>query len=154
MSLEILLIPAALAAYSAWQARADADQAAGAAGVARSACVVQTRLRSPQLLMSAMSSVGAAVHVEGDRVVGRLGAAELSFRTNSEGVAVAHVAGIDAAEAERLVHLIDAEYAAAVQTQLYERLHQRAESLGLKIESESVAADNSITVVLTSAEAR
>lgn len=140
MSLEVLLIPAALAAYSAWQARAEATGAR---------CVVQTRLRDPELLATSLASLGATTSASDTEVVGDLEGARLTFRVGPEGVATAHVEGADVARAEDLVRRVDQEYAALVQGRLYERLRSRAGELGLLIESESVGEDNAITVVLT-----
>lgn len=146
MSVEMLLIPVAMAAYGAWVARADAAAQEGVA--ARTTCVVQTRLRDPNLLIDALTAVGATVTYSDAVVTGVLGGAGISFSPGADGVAVAHVTGASVAEAERLIHLVDGEYAACVQSRLYERLHERAAALGLTVESEAVGKDNSITVVL------
>lgn len=139
MSLEVLLIPAALAAYSVWQARAEA---AGAH------CVVQTRLRDPELLDSALRSLGATTTTTGTEVVGDLDGTRLAFRLLPDGVVAAHVEHADRARAEELVRRVDEEYAALVQGRLYERLLARAAELGLLVEGESVGQDGAITVVL------
>lgn len=141
MSLEILLIPAALAAHAAWQARAekrayDAQQ------------VVETRLKDPGMLAQAIRNLGGVAEVRPDGVHGQLRGASLSFTTNQDGLAVARVANVDGSMAEALISQIDADYASQVQTHLYDRLVARAAELGLTVESEHVDEDNTITVTL------
>lgn len=140
MSVEIVLIPLALAAVGAWKARAQADTA----GV----CVVQTRLRDPDLLSDALRALGAQVALTPGVVTGRLGATELSFSARIDGSVVAHVTAADPEEAERLVLAVDDAYAAAVQVALYQRLIERAPGLGLRVADQSVDEEDGITLVL------
>jgi hypothetical protein len=140
VSVEILLIPAAMAAVAAWNARAEQE--------ADRTCVVTTRMRDPELLAQALSVLGARTAVQPGVVHGSLPDAEVRFSWGEDGLVSAHVAGDDEAAAERLVRLVDAEYAALVQAKVYAQLQQRADALGMTVESEQVHADNSITLVL------
>lgn len=141
MSLEILLIPMALAAVNAWQARA-----AGSAEQGRQ--VVQTRLRDTGLLTTSIRNLGGTAATDGGEVRAQLDGATLHFGVNSDGLAVAHIAGVAPATAESLISRVDAEYAMQVQTQVYDRLMARADELGLTVESEQVQDDNTIIVTL------
>jgi len=143
VSLEILLIPLAFAAVNAWQARAHPDQ---------ERCMVETRLRSPELLTKAITALGGTCQPDATGIRAQLGEASLQFSTNADGLAVAHVEGVELEEAQRIISDIDREYASAVQTQMYDTLLARAETLGLSVESESVDAENTITVVLNVGE--
>jgi len=140
VSIELVLVPLALAALSGWRASAEATDA--------STCVVQTRLRDPELLAEALSALGAQVRRTDGVVTGRLGAVELSFSARDDGTVLAHVAGAAAAQAERLVLAVDQAYAAAVQAALHARLLARAPGLGLRLVEESVGEDDAITLVL------
>jgi len=141
VSLEVLLIPAALAAISAWRAHAEKLDHGTAA-------VVQTRLRDEGLLTEAVTNLGGQALRTPAGLTAEIEGGRITFTTNAEGLAVAHVEGIDARSAEEVIRRIDAEYAAQVQTRLYDRLKARAAELGLLVESEHVDADNNITVVL------
>lgn len=140
MSLEILLIPVALAAHAAWQARAERDQ--------QHAAVVQTRLKDPGMLGRAISNLGGKASVAADGVEGELDGARLHFGVNADGLAVARIIGAEPAEAEELIRRIDGDYAAQVQTRMYDQLMSRAAALGLTVESEDVDENNTITVTL------
>lgn len=140
MSLEILLIPVALAAHAAWQARAERDQ--------QRAAVVQTRLKDPDMLGRAISNLGGQASLAADGVDGQLDGARLHFGVNADGLAVARITGVEPEEAEELIRRIDGDYAAQVQTRMYDQLMSRAAALGLTVESEEVDDDNTITVTL------
>ncbi len=144
MSVELVLIPLALAAVGAWKARAQAESGM---------CVVQTRLRDPKLLSEALTALGAQVDLSEGVVRGRFGAAELSFSARADGSVLAHVTGAEPQEAERLVLAVDEAYAAGVQAALYERLIARAPELGLRVMEESVDEENAITMVLVTEQA-
>jgi len=140
VSIEIVLIPLALAAVGAWKARAESDGGG--------ACVVQTRLRNSDILAQALTSLGAEVEVREGTILGRFGPSEVSFTAQADGSVLAHVVGCAADEAERLVLAVDDAYAAVVQATLYDRLVERAPGLGLRVTEESVDDDNAITLVL------
>jgi hypothetical protein len=146
MSVEVLLIPAAMAAYAAWKAREEVGPG--------SIVAVQTRLRDRGLLVRSLQDLGAEVTVEEGGVRADAGDLRLHFTVNDEGIAVAHVEAGDPEEATRLIHALDEQYAAHVQVALYERVKARAARMGLTIESEQVGEDNALTLVLTMDEAR
>jgi hypothetical protein len=144
VSLEILLIPVALAAHAAWQARAERDQ---------HAAVVQTRLKDPGMLRQAIANLGGQASLGADGVRGQLDGATLHFAVNADGLAVARIAGMNSQEAEDLIRRIDGDYAAQVQTRMYDQLMSRAAALGLTVENEEVDEDNTITVTLLTGQA-
>ncbi len=141
MSVEILLIPMAMAAVAAWSARGETATA--------HTCLVGTRMRDRELLKQALESLGAEVR-EDDKASLRAAFSDttLQFAWNEDGIATAHVDDDDLARAEEVIRMIDTEYAALVQARVYERLQQRVERLGIRVESEQVGDDNSITLVL------
>jgi hypothetical protein len=140
MSVEVLLVPAALAAFAAWKAREEVE--------ATSTVAVQTRLRDRELLVRSLRDLDATVTVDEDGVLAGSGDLRLHFAVNDEGIAVAHVIAGSPDEATRLIYAVDEQYAAHVQVALYERLKARAGRMGLSIESEQVGADNSLTLIL------
>ncbi len=139
MSIEIVLIPLALTAVGAWKARAESGSGTS---------VVRTRLRDRGVLDEALTNLGADVQHDGRTTTARFSECVLTFAAQDDGTVLAHVSHNDIAVAERLVHDVDAEYAAVVQGRLYDRLVQRAPALGLRVEDEVVDDDNAITLVL------
>lgn len=146
MSVEVLLIPAAMAAYAAWKAREEVGPA--------STVSVQTRLRDRELLARSLRDLGADVAAEDDGLRAETDDVRLRFTVNEEGTTVAHVEAGDLADATRLIYAIDEQYAAHVQVALYERVKARASRMGLTIESERVGEDNAMTLILTVDETR
>jgi hypothetical protein len=144
MSVEVLLVPAAMAAFAAWKA----GREVGAAGT----ITVQTRLRDRDLLIRSLRDLGADVTVDEDGVRAESGPLKLRFTVNDEGLAVAHVEAGDPDEVTQLIHSLDEQYAAHVQVALYERVKARAARMGLSIESEQVNENNALTLVLAFAE--
>lgn len=140
MSVEIILIPMAMAAVAAWQARGEAASA--------QTCLVGTRMRHRALLAEALELLGAEVSTDATSVRAELADMTLQFTWSEDGIATAHVEGGEIAAAEQLIAAVDQEYAALVQAAVYQRLTERVEHLGLHVESESVQEDNSITLVL------
>lgn len=146
MSVELLLVPVAMAAYAAWKA-GDEVESAGTQ-------LVRTRLRDQDLLMRSLEAVGATAHSEKASVVAEAGDLRLRFTSSADGVAVAHLEQGTLDDARSLIRAVDEQYAAFVQVALYKRVMERASRMGLSVESESVGDDNSMTVVLALSEQR
>lgn len=143
MSVEVLLIPAAMAAYSMWKAARVEDNSD------RKVCVVQTRLRDDTLLEQALQDLGADVHSDGTAIQAHWVGVSARFQRSQEGVLSAHFEGeVDAARADEIALAIDEAYARRVQAAVYERIKARASEMNLTVESETVNDDHSITVVL------
>lgn len=146
MSVEVLLIPAAMAAYAAWKAKEEV-------GPAHSVWV-QTRLRDRDLLARSLRELGMEVTVDQEGLHAEAGDVRLRFTVNEDGVAVAHVDSGEVEKARELIHAVDQQYAALVQVALYERVKAKASKLGLTIESERIDENNALTLVLALNEVR
>jgi hypothetical protein len=151
LSVEILLVPLALAAAHAVVAVAGMV-AAGVddEGREKKACVVQTRLKHPGLLVEALRSVGAEAKAHSDgSVTGTWEGINFSFVHHEDGTLSAHFdADVDVERARELILATDAAYARAVQEAVRQRVKQRAGELGMTVESETVGEDESVTLVL------
>jgi hypothetical protein len=145
MSIEVLLVPAAMAALAAWKAGREIG--------GESAVTVQTRLRDRELLVRSLRDLGAHVALDADGVRAEADDLRLRFTVNDEGIAVAHVEAGNPEEAIQLIYALDEQYAAHVQVALYERVKARAVRMGLTIESEQVDDENALTIVLALDEA-
>ncbi len=151
MSVEILLVPLALAAAHAVVAIGGAVTAAvGEDGKERKACVVQTRLKHPGLLVEALQSVGAEAKLHSDGSISgtweRIG---FRFVHHEDGTLSAHFdADVDVQKAQELILATDGAYAKAVQEAVRQRVRDRADELGMTVESETVGEDDSVTLVL------
>jgi hypothetical protein len=151
LSVEILLVPLALAAAHAVMAVAGVMTAGvDENGEERKACVVQTRLKHPGLLVEALHSVGAKAKAHSDgSVTGTWEAINFSFVHKEDGTLSAHFdADVDVERARELILATDAAYAKAVQEAVRQRVKQRAGELGMTVESETVGQDESVTLVL------
>jgi hypothetical protein len=72
------------------------------------------------------------------------------FDRDPAGVWSAHFDGdVDEQRAREVVGLIDAAYGRRVQAAVLQRLRERAPAAGLRLESETVEDDASVTLVLT-----
>jgi hypothetical protein len=151
LSVEILLVPLALAAAHAVVAVAGAVTAAvGDDGRERKAIAVQTRLKHPGLLVDALASVGATATAQSDgSVSGTWEGIAFRFVHNEDGTLSAHFdADVDVARAQELILATDAAYAKAVQETVAQRVRDRAAELGMTVESETMGEDESVTLVL------
>ena len=151
MSVEILLVPLALAAAQAIVAiGAGVTAAVGDDGKERKACVVQTRLKDPRLLVDALQSVGARAEAHNDgSISGTWEGIGFRFVHHEDGTLSAHFdADVDVTRAQELILATDAAYAKAVQDAVAQRVRERAGRLGMTVESETVGQDESVTLVL------
>ncbi len=140
MSLEIILVPLAIAAYGSWKARSmERDNV----------LLVETRLKDSALLAQALQAMGGtSVEVDGGVVQAVLGIRKISFRADSNGVLIAHVDTKDQEEAISLLLEVDKQYGLQVQTAVVERVKQRANGLGMNLVSQIKSEDGSINIVL------
>ena len=143
MSVSLILVPLAVAAVSAAHgvrsARDDRQQVV---------CQVQTRMRDASLLAAALRATGAEVTVEDRKIVAAWKGVRARFTLNQDEIWEAHFTGaVDEARAVEIVHAIDAGYGLQVQRAVLERLREQAPAAGLRLESESVAADSSVRLV-------
>ena len=140
MSLEIILVPLALAAYGSWKARSMEKD---------NVLLVETRLKDSALLTLALHAMGGtSVEVNGGVVQAVIGNRKVSFRSDSSGVLTAHVDTKDQDEAISLLLEVDRQYGLQVQVAVVERVKQRVSGLGMNIVSQIISEDGSINMVL------
>ncbi len=113
------------------------------------ACVVQTRLKHPGLLVEALRSLGATATASTRGVSGTWEGMSFRFVHHEDGTLSAEFDfGVDVERAREFILATDAAYARAVQEAVRQRVRERAGQLGMTVESETVAEDRSVTLVL------
>lgn len=145
MSLEIVLVPLALAAFSAWKSSKQVQEQDG-----RTVCHVGSRMRNEELLWKALTDCGAAVAQQESSIVATWSGVQAQFMRDGQGIWTAHLTGeVDEARGLAIITAVDTAYGRHVQQTVLETLRARAGAAGMSVESESKAADESVTVVLT-----
>ena len=140
MSLEIILVPLAIAAYGSWKARSMEKD---------NVLMVETRLKDSALLAMAIQAIGGtSVEVDGGVVQAVVGNRKVSFRSDSSGVLTAHVDTKNQDEATSLLLEVDKQYGIQVQAAVVERVKQRAGGLGMNFVSQVTGEDGSINIIL------
>ena len=140
MSLEIILVPLAIAAYGSWKARSMEKD---------NVLMVETRLKDSALLAMAIQAMGGtSVEVDGGVVQAVVGNRKVSFRSDSSGVLTAHVDTKNQDEATSLLLEVDKQYGIQVQAAVVERVKQRAGGLGMNFVSQVTGEDGSINIIL------
>jgi hypothetical protein len=143
VSIEIVLIPLAIAAISAWQAKSSADEAG------RQVIAVGTRMRDEKLLQRALADTKAEVTHDGTVITATWSTREGRFSRDLNGIWSVHFIGeTSLAEASAIVSLVDAAYGLRVQQEVLARLRERAPAAGMEVESETIEDDQSVTLVL------
>lgn len=146
MSVEIVLIPLAIAAVKALAAAYDARETQQAE---RRVVTVGTRMKDPRLLMAALADMSASVHTEGDTIVARWASASARFTRAADGIWTAHFAGeVTAETGASMVQAIDRVYGTQVQSEVVKRILANAESNGLTVLDHRVAEDRTVTMTL------
>lgn len=145
MSVELVLIPVALAAITSWKAgRADRTSDG------KTVCSVSTRMRDQGLLEKALSDTRAVVQRYDDRLVATWEGVQATFVRREDGVWSAHLEGaVDESRAIGIVMEVDRAYGRQVQAVVLERIRTRAPSAGLQVQSETRNQENDVTFVLT-----
>ena len=140
MSLEIILVPLAIAAYGSWKARSMEKD---------NVLMVETRLKDSALLAMAIQAMGGtSVEVDGGVVQAVVGNRKVSFRSDSSGILTAHVDTKNQDEATSLLLEVDKQYGIQVQAAVVERVKQRAGGLGMNFVSQVTGEDGSINIIL------
>ena len=140
MSLEIILVPLAIAAYGSWKARSMEKD---------NVLLVETRLKDSAILAATLHSMGGtSVSVDEGVVRAIIGNRSVSFQSDSNGVLTAHVDTKDQEEAISLLLEVDRQYGLQVQVAVVERVKQRVSGLGMNIVSQIISEDGSINMVL------
>ncbi|ADU49566.1 hypothetical protein [Intrasporangium calvum] len=145
MSIEIVLVPLAIAAVSAWNAaRAEQD------GTGRQVVQVETRMRDAGLLQQALRDTGARVQAESESITAVWQGVEAVFRRDEAGIWHVRMTGdVDEVRAASIARAVDQAYGRRVQQAVIARLRDRAEPAGMRIESERIEEDESITLTLS-----
>ena len=140
MSLEIILVPLAIAAYGSWKARSMEKD---------NVLMVETRLKDSALLAMAIQAMGGtSVEVDGGVVQAVVGNRKVSFRSDSSGILTAHVDTKNQDEATALLLEVDKQYGIQVQAAVVDRVKQRAGGLGMNFVSQVTSEDGSINIIL------
>lgn len=144
MSVSILLVPLAIAAVSAWQVGRHETDSDG-----MTICHVQTRMRDQRLLTAALRDTRADVAVTNDSLVARWQGVDASFQRDDQGIWQAHFTGdVDVERASGIIEAVDLAYGRRVQHDVLAKLRERAPLAGMLVASETVEADDSVTLVL------
>jgi hypothetical protein len=145
MSLEIILVPLAIAAYGSWKARSMAKD---------NVLIVETRLTDSAILAATLHSMGGtSVNVDEGVVRAIVGNRNVSFQSDSNGLLTAHVDTKDQEEAISLLLEVDRQYGIQVQAAVVERVKQRAGSLGMNVISQIKGEDGSVNMILEEVKA-
>lgn len=147
MSIEIVLVPLAIAAFSAYQAKRDAD------ATGRQVVAVETRMKNEHLLEAALGDTGATVSRDETGIVAEWAvqgsATQARFVKDAQGIWTVHVLGeTGIVEATELVRSVDVAYGRRVQQEVVTRLRARAPEVGMTVESETVEDDDSVLLTL------
>ena len=145
MSLEIILIPMAIAIVTAAHSRAkenDTNEASHQVGV-------ETRMKNLELLQNAMRNIGCITTLQENEIAASLNSLNFTFKKNSQGIwAATFVAGTTLEAAEQIIGQIDKAYGIEVQAEVLRKIKERAPQAGMMLESETINEDSSVTLVL------
>lgn len=143
MSVSLILLPLAVAAVTAYQGTRSERDADG-----RIICQVRTRMRDATLLAAALEETNARVTRDDQQIIAEWQGVRARFVRGEDGIWAAHFSGeVDEARAVEIVSAIDASYGRQVQRAVLQRLRDRAATVGLRLESETVTEDNSVQLV-------
>jgi hypothetical protein len=138
MSLEVVLIPLAIAAAGAIAARKHSPS------LSKSLCL-ETQVKDTALLERALRDYNCTTRLEANQLHARYGNTQMIFAPNQQGVFDAYIMGnVAIEEAQTFITDLHDQYKRLVQQQSYETLLQRAKARGLVLESEELQADNSV----------
>lgn len=143
MSIEVLLIPIGIAAYTALKEHRRTDLCEGCK---------QTRITAPELLVHVLEELGATgVVVEQHVVTARLGTGTLRFQM-VEGVFLGRVDGGTEEQTSVLLAQVDTTVGRIVQAAKVEEMRVRAAQLGLVLVGEEIAEDGTVQMIFEEAE--
>jgi hypothetical protein len=145
MSLEIILIPMAIALITAAKASTNEnDPNASAHQVS-----VETRMKNLDLLVNAMKNAGSTVTATQNEIAGNINSILFTFKRDQMGIWNAtFTAGTTLQSATQIIQAIDKAYGLEVQSEILRKIKERAPENGMTLESETVNADSSISLVL------
>ena len=142
MSVEIVLIPLAIAITAATQSY----KARSAGASASNEMHVESRMRDGGLLAASLQELGAVVRQGGDDV---LLAGGVTMSRNAAGLWTARFPRTWAPERARaFIEDLDRTYGLQVQQAVIRRLQERAPQAGMRVTSQSVDDDRVVTLVM------
>ena len=144
MSLEIVLIPLAIAAVSAYKASQVNDESTGQVNIN-----VQTRMKNQEMLIEALRVLGLSASFTDNLL--RVGNSEIEFlmKKNENDIWTAQFEnGVSEEAATSLLISLDKEYGKLVQATVLQRIKERASVNGMNLQSETFNRDNSVTLTL------
>jgi hypothetical protein len=145
MSLEIILIPMAIALITKAKSKADENVANASAHQVS----VETRMKNQDLLLNAMTIAGCSVTATPNEIAGNFNSILFSFKRDATGIWNAtFMAGTTLQAATQIIQAVDKAYGLEVQAELLRKIKERAPQNGMTLESETVNADSSISLVL------
>lgn len=144
MSVEIILIPLALAAVSAWKASRKEELPTG-----QQAIQVGSRMRDEALLANALSDTGAVTTRTDSTLNASWSDVQAEFSRDEQGIWAARMTGtIDEPRAINIITAVDQAYGMQVQQALLRTLRERAAAAGMTIENEQVDSEQTVTLTL------
>ena len=143
MSIELALLPIAIAAVTAWSSR-NRSRPQG-----EKSFLIETAFADEKTLKEALVALGCQGTVSAEGVYSKLGTSRIIFARQQDSRFDALFLGdIKESDACRFVEQLTVEYGKLVQQEVYQRLLEKASQHGLVYEREEILADNSIVVTL------
>jgi hypothetical protein len=149
MSIEVLLIPLALAALAggARMMQEAAPESVKTSSGLSSAIQARSVAKDRRMLEEALVRLGSSVTVDEETLAATLEGREILFAPDAEGVYWAKAdAGAWREQFEHLLSSVDQEYGRQVQLDVYRKVIARAAERGLQLEMEQRDGDNSIVL--------
>ena len=154
MSIEIVLVPLAFAAVAAVKAAKTETKlppsAQGRTAPRQESAQIVSRLTNGPLLVRALQDLGGSITRDAsNHVVAAFPWGDLSMTRPSSGIWTAHFPPhVIREEAHQVVQQVDEAYGLLVQQEVLAKLRERAPQAGMTVESETVADDRTVTLVL------
>lgn len=144
MSLEIVLVPLAIAAAGAWKARREEKANTPTIQVA-------SRMRHGGLLANSLTDLGLSVtHGPDEEISASQQGKVVAFHRNTEDLWVATFDGSwSEADAMQLLTSLDAAYGRQVQKDVIAKIHERAPAAGMQVTSQEVDDEETVTLTLS-----
>jgi predicted regulator of Ras-like GTPase activity (Roadblock/LC7/MglB family) len=145
MSLEIILIPMAIALITAANTKAKSNLGADSPNQV----AVETRMKNQALLEKAMSKISCSPISDENVITGNYNSVFFTFKRNVEGIwAASFVAGTSLEVATEIISKIDKAYGLEVQAEVLRKIKERAPQAAMSLESETLNEDSSVTLLL------
>jgi hypothetical protein len=141
MSVELALLPIAIAAIGAIASRKRAQRQA------ETSFSLETRMTDPRILQAALGNCGCQSVATGAAVDSAIEGARIIFEPRDNGALNAAFFGaIAPSQAEEFIASLYGEYTRLVQQDVYQKVIERAAAKGLSLESEEIQQDDSIVL--------